>query len=303
MEENLKTVKCPYCDEVFKTYKGLCRHIFNKKVHGDTITHEQLLTDYMYNGIRPTCKCGCGEYTTMIYTGGLHFADYVMGHHNRVHNNWGHNPKAKEHSAETRRKQYASGERVQWNKGKKWEETYTEEEIENLREQYKNPNRNKKISEAFKGKPKSEEHKKSLKKAFNKKEYVEQKQKEMSERLKNGTFNISSIVEEEFIKKCIEPLGISFETQYYLKDLHHYCDVYIPFKNIIIEFQGDYWHGNPKKYTKEMLSEYQLKKVEKDNELRAYCKENNIRLIEIWESDYNKDVSNVIKTIKGVINE
>ena len=98
-------------------------------------------------------------------------------------------------------------------------------------------------------------------------------------------------------------MGISFETQYYLKDLHHYCDVYIPFKNIIIEFQGDYWHGNPKKYTKEMLSEYQLKKVEKDNELRAYCKENNIRLIEIWESDYNKDVSNVIKTIKGVINE
>jgi hypothetical protein len=69
--------------------------------------------------------------------------------------------------------------------------------------------------------------------------------------------------------------------------------VYIPSKNLIIEFQGDYWHGNPKKYTKEELSDYQLEKVEKDEKLRAYCTEHSINLIEVWESDYNRDPDSV----------
>ena len=81
-----------------------------------------------------------------------------------------------------------------------------------------------------------------------------------------------------------------------MKDIHHYCDVYIPSKNTIIEFQGDYWHGNPKKYLKEELSKFQLEKVEKDEILREYCKNNKIMLIEIWESDYNRDVDG-IKTL------
>ena len=62
---------------------------------------------------------------------------------------------------------------------------------------------------------------------------------------------------------------------------------------MIIEFQGDYWHGNPKKYSIDELSEYQKKKVTKDNELRKYCSENGINLIEIWESDYDEDCGSV----------
>ena len=126
--------KCPYCEERFDTYNGLCKHIFTFNAHGDGITKEQLLVDFKYNGVRPTCKCGCGEYTEIRYDGGAHFANYVRGHHNRVYNNWGHNEKAKLHSAETRRKQYASGERVQWNKDKKWNETFSEEKINQLME-------------------------------------------------------------------------------------------------------------------------------------------------------------------------
>ena len=79
--------------------------------------------------------------------------------------------------------------------------------------------------------------------------------------------------------------------------MHHYCDVYVPSKNTIIEFQGDYWHGNPKKYSKEELSEYQLEKVKKDEILREYCKNNGIKLIEIWESDYNRNSDNVMNIL------
>ena len=293
--------KCPYCDKRFDTYNGLSKHIFRYKEHGNNITQEQLLTDFKYNGVRPTCKCGCGEFTEMRYDGGVHFNDYVLGHYSRVHNNWGHNQKAIEHSAETRRKQYKSGERIQWNKGKLWKEIFTKEKIEELMQTYSNENRNSKISEKLRGIPKPEEQKKKLKKVFNTKEYRQKKSNEMYQRLTSGEFSLSSKIEKEFIETCIKPLGIEFDTQYYMKDIHHYCDVYIPSKNTIIEFQGDYWHGNPKKYLKEELSPYQLEKVEKDEILRKYCKDNGINLIEVWESDYNKDIGGVKQLLEEFI--
>jgi hypothetical protein len=46
------------------------------------------------------------------------FRDYIHGHQSRIHNNWGHNPIAIEKSSETRRKQFESGERTVWSKGK-----------------------------------------------------------------------------------------------------------------------------------------------------------------------------------------
>lgn len=246
--------KCPYCDECFETYNGLSKHILMYKVHGNNITREQLLTDFKYGGVRPTCKCGCGGYTKIRYEGEPHFQDYIVGHHNRVHNNWGHNEKAKLHSAETRRRQYSSGERVQWNKDKKWIETYSEGEIERLTKIHR---------------------------------------EKIYRMLTETEFSLSSKVEKEFIENCVKPLNIEFDTQHYIKDIHHYCDVYIPSKNTIIEFQGDYWHGNPKKYAKDELSNFQIEKVEKDEILREYCKNNEIKLIEIWESDYNRDIDGV----------
>ena len=296
--EHTGDYKCPYCDERFETYNGLCKHIIVYKSHGDNITKEQLLTDFKYNGIRPTCKCGCGEYTNIRYDGGVHFQDYIIGHHNRVHNNWGHNENAKLHSAETRRKQYASGERAQWNEGKKWKDIFTEEKISKLMEIYSDNKRNEKISKASKGIAKSKEHAEKCRENGRCEKSITANRVKMYRLLTSGEFSLASKIEKEFIKNCIKPLDIEFDTQYYLKDIHHYCDVYIPSKNTIIEFQGDYWHGNPKKYTKDELSKYQLDKIKKDEILREYCKSNNITLIEIWESDYNRDIDGIKALLK-----
>lgn len=263
-QKNDGEYKCPYCDKRFETYNGLCKHIFRYKEHGNDITQEQLLTDYKYGGIRPKCKCGCGEYTEIRYDGGVHFADYIHGHHSRIRNNWGHNEQAKLHSTETRKKQYLFGERDQWNKGKSWKDTYSEEDIKRLTKIHRD---------------------------------------KIYRMLTETEFSLSSKKETEFIEHCVKPLGIDYDTQYYLKDIHHYCDVYIPSKNMIIEFQGDYWHGNPNKYSNDELSEYQKKKVTKDNELREYCSENGINLIEIWESDYDKDYSGVKTLLEEQINK
>lgn len=45
------------------------------------------------------------------------FCELLHGHYSRIHNNWGHNQKAIDASAKTRREQYATGKRKVWNDG------------------------------------------------------------------------------------------------------------------------------------------------------------------------------------------
>jgi len=105
--------RCKICDDVeFDNYTSLSRHM----VRTHKMDSIQFYVDYNLNGIWPTCKCGCeGKVKWSWELKG--FRNYCQGHQSRVHNNWGHNKKAIDASAETRRIQYASGERIQWNKG------------------------------------------------------------------------------------------------------------------------------------------------------------------------------------------
>lgn len=292
--------KCPYCEKHFGTYNGLCKHIFKENAHGD-ITKEQLLTDYKYGGIRPTCKCGCGEYTNISYDGGAHFLNYVSGHHNRVNNNWGHNKNAQIKSAETRRKQYANGERIQWNKGKSWDETYTKKEQERLLESLQSQERRKKIRLKLTGKEKSPEQKAFIKKMGQEQWFKDLQREKMVKRLKEGAFSVSSQIELEFIDKCIKPLGVEYIKQYYIKELTHFCDIYFPKKNIIVEFNGDFWHCNPSKYPNGPIHHIQETKIMKDANLRTYCDMHDILLIEIWESEYKENCEKIKQILKEAI--
>ena len=231
VDKNEFKFKCPYCNEVFETYNGLCKHVFRFSNH-QCKSKEQLLTDFAYNGVRPTCKCGCGGYTEIRYDGGAHFADYIKGHNSKINNNWGHNEKAIQKSSETRREQYKSGERVQWNKGKKWGETFSEEKINELLEVYSDSSRNEKISAKLKGVAKSEEHAQKCRENGSS-EYAKEKIREaLHERIKNQQFSLSSKLEKDFIDNFIKPLNLEYESQYYLKDIKQYCDIYIPSKNL-----------------------------------------------------------------------
>ena len=69
------------------------------------------------------CKCGC---KTVVKN------EWSKGHYSRVHNNWGHNPKAIENSAKTRREQYKNGERKVWNDGLTIEDERVKENCKNL---------------------------------------------------------------------------------------------------------------------------------------------------------------------------
>ena len=78
------------------------------------------------------------------------------------------------------------------------------------------------------------------------------------------------------------------------------CDIFIPEINLIIEYNGDYWHCNPKKYESNYYHKYKKKTAK---EIWEYDKNKIDLLIEkgynyeiIWESDFNKD-SNIVKNL------
>ena len=103
---------CKICKEPFNSYDSLRRHTV--RIH--KISSYQFYVDAQLNGIWPTCKCGCGE--KVEWSRQLKgFRDYKAGHQSRICNNWGHNISAQIKSAETRRQQFANGERRVWNDG------------------------------------------------------------------------------------------------------------------------------------------------------------------------------------------
>lgn len=104
---------CTKCDREFNSYESLRKHV--GRIH--KIHSTNFFVEYHLDGVWPTCGCGCGEKVKWSHSL-KGFTSYKQGHQSRVHNNWGHNKKAIEASAQTRREQFASGERTMWSKGK-----------------------------------------------------------------------------------------------------------------------------------------------------------------------------------------
>jgi hypothetical protein len=80
------------------------------------VSSEQFYVDYYLNGLWPECKCGCKNKVKWSWQL-KGFRDYCQGHQSRVKNNWGHNPKALEHSLDTRKERFSTGEITTWNNG------------------------------------------------------------------------------------------------------------------------------------------------------------------------------------------
>jgi hypothetical protein len=79
-------------------------------------------------------------------------------------------------------------------------------------------------------------------------------------------------------------------------------DIYIPFFNLLIEYNGDYWHCNPNKYDENYIN---VKKNKTAKEIWEYdknklylAKNNGYNCEVIWESDYKKNKNIIIELIK-----
>ena len=105
-------LKCSRCEKIFDSYDSLRRHA--GRIH--KIDSTTFYVEYHLNGHWPVCQCGCDKKVKWSKVN-KKFCEFVQGHQSRIHNNWGHNPSAIQNSADTRRKQFSSGERKVWNDG------------------------------------------------------------------------------------------------------------------------------------------------------------------------------------------
>lgn len=294
-------INCKECNREFESLDSLRRHRTQK--HG--VNAEQTYIDYILNGIKPTCKCGCGEKPKYL---GIDagYRDYIRGHAARVNNNWGHNPDAIKKSHETQKKMHDSGELNIWNKGLTIDDKRVRNNIDKV---MANPNRSKNISKKLIGVAKSEEHKENIKIAADKRwESNEEREKQSHRRIdyiiKNG-FQTKSKLEVIFKDILINNFGfienVHFYHQFYIREIKSLYDFKISGKKLMIEVDGDFWHCNPK--SKFSIPEYsvQKKNIIKDEIKNKWCLNNDFILLRFWETDINNNPDTVIETLKKYI--
>ena len=86
---------------------------------------------------------------------------------------------------------------------------------------------------------------------------------------------------EKFFISILKEIGIPYETQKIVGGKIY--DFFIPSKNILIEVDGDYWHGKDKQL-KEM-SLIQKKAFYNDIKKNAIAKNNGYQIERVWEEE------------------
>lgn len=132
--------------------------------------------------------------------------------------------------------------------------------------------------------------KKAIQRYIDHPEKREQIRQRMLQQIKNGKLSkIKSNTSIEIkIKDLLIELGIPFEQQ---KIFNRWCfDFFLPTHGTFIECDGDYWHGNPNKYTIEKLDKIQEGVIERDKRKEAYLHKRHYRLLRFWQEDIDNNI-------------
>lgn len=112
----------------------------------------------------------------------------------------------------------------------------------------------------------------------------------------------TSKLEKKFAKMLRE-WGIYYKRQFKLKN--KYYDFYLPKYNLLIEADGDYWHGNKKKFKN--LNKIQIESKVNDLYKDGLAKLKGFHIIRFWEHEIHNSPGNVkrklYKKIKKIEDE
>jgi very-short-patch-repair endonuclease len=91
--------------------------------------------------------------------------------------------------------------------------------------------------------------------------------------------------------KLLSDMKFEFEIQW-IFGKRFVADAYLKDYNAIVQFDGDYWHGNPKIFKN--LSEMQQKNKRTDERANAVAKKEGLKILRFWEHDI-KNNENCVK--------
>lgn len=103
--------------------------------------------------------------------------------------------------------------------------------------------------------------------------------------------------------QILDSIGVEYLTQEKVAD-KFIVDAFIPACDIVIQFDGDYWHGNPSKYRRaedldsdsdrrRPLNKIQKGNMKKDKGQSAYLRKCGYAVLRFWESDVKKNPEDV----------
>ena len=292
---------CKICQKKCDGLNTLRSHSLRN--HG--IISEEIYVDYVLNGVKPKCECGCGEVPPFISIG-AGYRRFIRGHHNRVQgkNNFHKNPETHKKAIETQKKNWKEGKYVGW-----WENKTPEtlEKIEGIKEKLRNDKeRGKKISKSLKGVPKTEESKIKLS-ITQKKRYednpqlrVNQSKNKLEWMRKNSKVKTSKL-ECKFME-ILDEIGFIKDVDYIhnhlVLNIKTFFDFYMPNNKIIIEVDGDFYHCNPNSRYSNPEYDIQKKNLYNDKRKNVWCENHNINLIRYWEKDINERPEWVISDLR-----
>jgi len=127
---------------------------------------------------------------------------------------------------------------------------------------------------------------------------------------KNGEIEIKRInmsrAEKEILKFLIDN-NINAEKQFKIDGVTYIYDIYVPTKKMIIEYNGDYWHANPKIYASDWFNKskklYANEIWDRDKTKKLLAEECGYDFLVVWENEYKKDKDKVLNNILNKIKE
>jgi very-short-patch-repair endonuclease len=286
---------CKTCQKECEGINSLRSHSIQKH----NISSEKIYVDYILNGVKPKCECGCGK-TTKFISIGKGFSKFIQSHHNRVSgkNNFHKDPKTHQKAIETQKKNWKEGKYVGW-----WENKTPEtlDKIEGIKTKLRNnKERGEKISKKLKGVPKTNESKKKnsetqIKRYKNNPKLKEESSIRRIKWLKSTLSNKKTKIEFKF-ESILNLLNVKHEFQYEFQK--RLFDFKIEYKNILIEVDGDFYHCNPNTKHSEVLYETQKLTKKNDEYKNVLCQNHGMILLRYWEKDINERPEWIISELK-----
>lgn len=121
-----------------------------------------------------------------------------------------------------------------------------------------------------------------------KKEYVERQAKKMAKK---------QTAPEKELSKMLKGLKIEFRTQEIIHGKVY--DFFIPSINLVVEVDGDYWHGYGLEHSE--LNEMQKRSARNDAEKDVIAKGLGYGIVRFWEHDIHENPEYVRQEIKKLV--
>jgi very-short-patch-repair endonuclease len=233
-----------------------------------------------YNGIHPTCQCGCGQ-QTRYEPNKKDYCKWISGHQSRVAGHFGDPKSEKRVQAiiKTRKEKFASGEYDYIKQAVKSRDTV---EL------------GKKISQGAKGISKPKPNGFGIGRIQSKETRDKMSKSAVQRILKTGKVKRSNL--EYKFESLLELLDIKYIHSYYIENINKIYDFYLPEYNILIEVDGDFWHCNPINHAALECKTQEIN-ITNDKFKTQWAIDNGYKLLRFWENDINNNIKQVKQTL------